>query len=71
MKNNVRPTGLKGRDQINRMKSLMGVAPITESTKRSVIELTKLGPDGRIYGIVRENHEYFIKIANNKPNLVA
>jgi len=72
MKNNsVRPTGLKGNDQVNRMRSLMGMAPIHENVKRSVVELIKKGPDGRIYGIVRENHEYYIKIANNKPNLIA
>ena len=62
--NNVRPTGLKGNDQINRMRNLMGMAPITENVKRSVVELTKKGPDGRIYGIVRENHDYFIKTSN-------
>jgi len=69
--NNIRPTGLKGNDQLNRMKSLMGVAPITENTKTSVVELTKKGPDGMVYGIVRENHKYFIKITNKKQNLIA
>jgi hypothetical protein len=69
--NNVRPTGLKGNDQLNRMRNLMGMAPIHENVKRSVVELIKKGPDGRIYGVVRENHEYYIKIANNKPNLIA
>jgi hypothetical protein len=69
--NSVRPTGLKGNEQVNRMRSLMGMAPIHENVKRSVVELIKKGPDGRIYGIVRENHEYYIKIANNKPNLIA
>lgn len=69
--NNVRPTGLKGNEQVNRMRSLMGMTPINEGTsKRSVLELSKLGPDGRVYGIVRENQDYFIKISNNKPNLV-
>lgn len=71
MKNNIRPNGLKGNDQINRMKSLMGVTPINENTKRSVVELTKLGPDGKVYGIVRENHKYFIKVAESSKNLVA
>ena len=69
--NNIKPTGLKGNSQVNRMKSLMGIAPITENVKRSKVELTKLGPDGNVYGIVRENHNYFIKIADNKQNLVA
>jgi hypothetical protein len=29
-----------------------------------------MGPDGKVYGIVRENHEYYIKVADNKKNLV-
>jgi len=70
-KNNIKPTGLKGNDQLSRMKSLMGVASITENTKTSVVELTKTGPDGKVYGIVRENHKYFIKITNKKQNLIA
>lgn len=70
MKNNIRPNNLKGRDQINRMKSLMGMSSINEDTKKSVVELTKMGPDGKVYGIVRENHKYFIKIAPAKKNLV-
>ena len=69
--NNIRPTGLKGNDQVNRMRSLMGMTPIHENTKTSVVELTKMGPDGKVYGIVRENHKYFIKISNKKQNLVA
>lgn len=69
--NNIRPTGLKGNEQVNRMRSLMGMSPINENTKTSVVELTKMGPDGKVYGIVRENHKYFIKITNKKENLVA
>jgi hypothetical protein len=69
--NNINPTGLKGNDHLSRMRSLMGVAPITENTRTSVVELTKTGPDGKVYGIVRENHKYFIKITNKKQNLIA
>jgi|TARA_R110000851_G_scaffold196444_2_gene347343 hypothetical protein len=69
--NNINPTGLKGNDHLSRMRSLMGVTPITENTKTSVVELTKTGPDGKVYGIVRENHKYFIKITNKKQNLIA
>jgi len=69
--NNIKPVGLKGNDQVSRMRSLMGVSPIHENTKTSVVELTKMGPDGKVYGIVRENHKYFIKITNKKQNLVA
>lgn len=68
--NIVKPTGLKGNDKLNRMRELMGQAPINEGIKRSVVELTKEGPDGKIYAIVRENHEYFIKVSENKPELV-
>lgn len=69
--NNIKPTSLKGNDQINRMRSLMGMAPINENTKTSVVELTKKGPDGKVYGIVRENHKYFIKTTDKQNNLVA
>jgi hypothetical protein len=61
---------LQGKDAVNRMLELMGKQPINENTKSSVVELTKIGPDGKVYGIVRENHEYFIKITNPKDNLV-
>lgn len=61
---------LQGKEAINRMLELMGKAPINEGSKNSVVELTKVGPDGKVYGIVRENHEYYIKIANGNDNLV-
>lgn len=67
----VNPIGLKGNEINERMKQLMGVAPIVENLSRSAVELTKIGPDGKIYGIVRENHEYYIKIANKTSNLIA
>jgi len=68
--NIIRPTGLKGNDKVNRMRELMGQVPINEGVKRSVVELTKEGPDGKVYAIVRENHEYYIKVSENKSNLV-
>lgn len=71
MKNNIRPNGLKGNEAISRMKDLMGIKPMTESTvDRAVVEITKMGPDGKIYGIVRENHKYHIKIASKNENIV-
>tara|TARA_R110001592_G_scaffold353251_1_gene651964 strand:+ start:124 stop:1287 length:1164 start_codon:yes stop_codon:yes gene_type:complete len=72
MKNSniVKPTGLKGNDKLNRMRELMGNAPINEGITRSVVELTKQGPDGNVYAIVRENHEYYIKVSEAKSNLV-
>ena len=69
--NNIRPTGLKGNESIDRMKSLMGIKEsVNKADKRSVVEITKEGPDGKVYAIVRENHKYFIKIANKKDNLL-
>lgn len=65
------PTGLKGYEISDRMKELMGVQPINENKKTSVVELTKIGPDGKVYGIVRENHEYYIKTTSKTSNLVA
>jgi hypothetical protein len=67
--NKINPTGLKGYEISERMKELMGIQPVVENKRTSVVHLTKLGPDGKIYGIVRENHEYYIKTANNKPDL--
>jgi hypothetical protein len=69
MKERINPVGLKGNQITERMKELMGVAPINENKKNSVVELTKKGPDGNVYGIVRENHEYYIKIATKTQNL--
>jgi hypothetical protein len=35
------------------------------------VELTKVGPDGKSYAIVRENHEYYIKVTNKVSNVLA
>lgn len=71
MKNVINPVGLKGNEINERMKELMGLQSINEiNTSRSVVELTKLGPDGNVYGIVRENHEYYIKISKKTKSLV-
>lgn len=71
MKNNIiKPTGLKGRDKMDRVKFLMEtLSPSTESTSNPV-EMTKIGPDGNIYAIVRENHEFYIKISNRKQGVL-
>ena len=66
----VRPTGLKGNEKLNRMRELMGSTSLNEDVKNSVVELTKLGPDGKVYGIVREGHNYFIKVTNKQSNVV-
>ena len=65
----INPVGLKGNEINERMKQLMGVTPINEGLSRSTVELTKIGPDGKSYGIVRENHEYYIKVSDKTSNL--
>ena len=72
MKNlNINPMGLKGNQINERMKELMGISSINENTTKSAVELTKIGPDGKSYAIVRENHEYFIKVSNKTSNLLS
>lgn len=66
----VRPTGLKGTEKLDRMRELMGSTQLNEDIKNSVVELTKLGPDGKVYGIVREGHNYFIKVTDKQSNIV-
>ena len=70
MQNRIVQVGLKGKEITERMINLMGITPINENRKTSVVELTKKGPDGKVYGIVRENHEYYIKTTNKTKNLV-
>jgi len=69
MKNKINPVGLKGNEVNERIKELMGVGLIKEDVKNSAVELTKMGPDGNIYAVVRENHQYFIKSTSKKENL--
>lgn len=65
----VNPIGLKGNEINERMRELMGVTTINEGISRSTVELTKIGPDGKAYGIVRENHEYYIKLSDKTSNI--
>jgi len=67
--NKINPTGLKGNQVLDRMRELMGTT-INESTSNSVVELTKIAPNGVVYGIVRENHEYYIKTSEKKSGLI-
>ncbi len=69
--NRINPIGLKGEEINDRMKELMGIAPIVEHKSTPVIELTKIGPDGHIYAVVRENHKYFIKTTDKTENVVS
>jgi len=68
--NRIIPIGLKGKEINERMVQLMGIKPINENNATSVVELTKIGPDGNAYAIVRENHEYYIKITPKTSGLV-
>ena len=65
MRKNINPKTLKGQDKLNRMLDLMGkMNTLNESKSYSELELIKKGPNGVVYGIIRENHDYFIKTSN-------
>ena len=68
----ISPIGLKGNQIHERQLSLMGIKPITENENKGnhAVELTKIGPDGNAYAIIRENHEYFIKRTDKTTGLV-
>ena len=71
MRKNVNPKSLKGRDQLDRVRELMGkMQPLNENTSLSELELIKKGPNNVIYGIVRENHKYFIKTTNKTSGTI-
>jgi hypothetical protein len=69
-RNIVKPVGLKGKEKLSRMKELMGES-VERDSKNYVIELTKQGPDGKVYAIVRENHQYFIKVTDKTKDIIA
>ena len=70
-KNIISPVGLKGNQINERMKELMGISSINENKSNIVVELTKMGPDGKAYAIIRENHDYYIKSTTKTLGLVA
>jgi len=54
---------------LKRMIDLMGIRkPINEQTSNSAVELQKKSPNGKVYGIVRENRKYFIKESTDGVN---
>jgi predicted phosphohydrolase len=53
------------------MKTLMGISTLNENKSNIVVELTKLGPDNKVYAIIRENHEYYIKSTDKVSNIVS
>jgi hypothetical protein len=62
----INPVGLKGREIHNRIVDLMGINENVESVSAHDVKLTKKGPDGKVYAIVKENHKYFIKVAEGE-----
>lgn len=55
--------------QIEKMKSLMNYGSVNESKSninKTVVEYHAKGADGKTYGIVRENHKFYIKTAPKK-----
>ena len=67
----ISPVGLKGQQINERIIELMGITPINENKSKTVVELTKIGPDGNAYAIIRENHEWYIKKSDKVTGLVA
>ena len=69
-KDTVSPIGLKGNEALDHIREMMSkIEPEQVKINNSVIELVKTGADNKAYAIVRENHNYFIKVANAKENL--
>lgn len=68
---NINPLTPKGVDQLNEVRKLMGkICPITEGkTPNAILELSHKAPDGKVYGIVKENQDYYLKIAEPKEKL--
>lgn len=67
---NINENSRKGQENIAKMKSLMGRMSINENKKPSTVELTKLGPDNVVYGIVKENKDYYIKTSEKINNVL-
>ena len=67
----VNPIGPKGNEIKERMMELMGIQPINENKTNVSVELTKIGPDGKAYAIIRENHEWYIKKTDKTSGLIA
>ncbi len=70
-RNIIRPNTLKGKDKLNRIRELMRGTSINENVNIYVVKLTKMGPDGKVYGIVRKNKEYYIKVTDKTKNILA
>jgi hypothetical protein len=73
MKKNIliNPIAPKGNEINERIKNLMGLMSVNETGPKISVEITKKGADGKAYAIVRENQEWFIKVADKTKNLIA
>lgn len=60
---------LQGKNKINRMRELMSNT-LNESSSKFEVEITKKGPDGRYYAIIRENSKYYIKVSDSTSDVL-
>lgn len=58
-------------NSVDRMKELMGYKSQSSVAPKSNIEYMTEGADGKVYGVIRENNKYYIKVANKGKNLVS
>lgn len=61
----ISPYTLKGKDVLNYTKILMGINENVNENKVSKnddIKLIKKGSNGEVFGLIKENQEYFIKV---------
>lgn len=60
-------------NQLSRMKSLITYGKVNESTRNnnSSLECHKEGADGKVYGIIRECHKFYIKTTTKDKATIA
>ena len=61
----ISPYTLKGKDVLEYTKTLMGINENfdkSKAIKNEDIKLIKEGVNGEVFGLIKENHEYFIKV---------
>ena len=62
----------KVENQISRMKAMMSYGLTTEGKNKQYksVEYQRLGADGKMYGIVREGTNFFIKVSDKTKNVL-
>jgi len=65
MQTRINPISLKGHEVTDRMIHLMNINSVNENKNDNVM-LKRLLPNGKTYGIVKESHNYFIKISDKR-----